>query len=101
ERSIEMLIELWTSRWGDHKGDDIRAIQQNLRIMLRHYFDLGILYLPVLWKGERPIGVHACLVDVEKRVMHFFIGARDEIYAGPKPGLILHAHSIRQAIEMG
>lgn len=101
ERSIEVLIRLWTSRWGDQKGDEIHAIQQNLRVMLRHYFDLGILHMPVLWKGEQPIGAHACLIDLEKRVMHFFMGARDDSCASPKPGLILHAHSIRQAIELG
>jgi len=33
--------------------------------------------------------------------MHFFVGARDEQCQNPQPGLTLHAHSIRHAIEMG
>ena len=47
------------------------------------------------------VGVLASLIDREKRAMRFFIGARDERWNDIRPGLVLHAHSIRQAIEMG
>lgn len=99
--SIEILVEFWTHRWAERKGKELGNMREVLRVMLRHYFDLGILYMPVLWQGERPIGVHASLIDAEKRAMHFFVGARDDNFANPKPGLILHANSIRYAIESG
>jgi hypothetical protein len=69
--------------------------------MLVHYRELGILSMPVLWRGSDPLAAHANLVDQQKRVMHFFAGARDERCEEIQPGLLLHAHSIRYAIELG
>jgi CelD/BcsL family acetyltransferase involved in cellulose biosynthesis/Tfp pilus assembly protein PilF len=101
DRTIEILIEFWSRRWREQKGSNLEAMQRKLREMLRYYFGIGILHMPVLWRGETPLGVHASLVDREKRVMHFFVGARDTNCEKPQPGLALHAHSIQRAIEMG
>ena len=100
-QSIETLIDFWSSQWSARKGENLRALQNNLRTMLNHYADLGILYMPILWKGPDPVGVLASLIDWRKRSMHFFIGARDHTFSNPQPGLTLHAHSIRAAIDMG
>jgi tetratricopeptide (TPR) repeat protein len=69
--------------------------------MLRHSFDDGTLLLPMLWQGERPVGALAILVDAVKRTYSFYIGGRDAAFEGPPPGLILHAHSIRHAVNAG
>ena len=57
--------------------------------------------MPVLWRGADPVGVLASVIDWQKRTMHFFAGARDQTFSGPQPGLLLHAYSIRHAIDMG
>lgn len=99
--SIEILIQFWNRQWADRKGDHVDTIGNSLRTMLKHYSDLGILYMPILWNGEEPAGVLASIVDHSKRVMHFCVAGRDERHNDLQPGLILHAHSIRHAIEMG
>lgn len=101
DRAITILIELWTQKWNERKGHRIPDLQRMLRAQLRDYYDLGILYMPILWRGDTPLGVNANLIDGEKRVMHFLIAGRDENCSNPQPGLALHAHSIRHAIEMG
>jgi tetratricopeptide (TPR) repeat protein len=101
DRTIEILIEFWSLKWHEEKGSNLEAMQRKLREMLRYYFRIGILHMPVLWRRGMPLGVHASLVDREKRVMHFLVGARDKDCEKPQPGLVLHAHSIQHAIEMG
>src|SRR5690606_10824683 len=61
----------------------------------------GALLLPVLWHGERPLAVFAILKDPVKRSLLFLIGGRDESFNAPPPGFILHAHTIRYAIQEG
>src|SRR6185312_8650101 len=81
--------------------DRLSGILDNNRMMLRHAFEAGALYMPVLWQGERPIGALATLVDARKRAFLFYMAGRDQTYDGPQPGLALHAHSIRHAIRNG
>ena len=101
DRDLEILFRFWTARWGSLKGDRLSGILDNNRMMLRHSFEAGALYLPVLWQGERPIGALATLVDARKRSFLFYMAGRDQTYDGPQPGLALHAHSIRHAIRNG
>jgi len=101
DRDLEILFRFWTARWGSLKGDRLSGILDNNRMMLRHAFEAGALYLPVLWQGDRPIGALATLIDARKRSFLFYMAGRDQAYAGPPPGLVLHAHSIRHAIRNG
>ena len=101
ERDLEILLKFWTAQWGRRKGQTLSGILGNNRLMLRHAFEAGALYLPVLWQGERPIGALATFVDVRKRSFLFHMAGRDEAFDGPQPGLALHAHSIRHAIRNG
>ena len=100
-RDLDILLKFWTQRWGPQKGQRLDGILKNSRLMLRHAFDAGSLFLPVLWQGERPVGALATLVDARKRSFHFYMAGRDETFDGPQPGLVLHAHSIRHAIRGG
>jgi tetratricopeptide (TPR) repeat protein len=100
-RDLDILMRFWTEQWGARKGKNLSAIQRQTRVMLRHSFDDGTLLLPMLWQGERPVGALAILVDAVKRTYSFYIGGRDAAFEGPPPGLILHAHSIRHAVNAG
>lgn len=101
ERDIETLLKFWTKRWGDQKGTRLAGILENNRVMLRHVFDAGSLFLPVLWQGDRPVGALAILADSKKKTFLFFAGGRDQTFKGPPPGVVLHAYAIRHAIQDG
>jgi tetratricopeptide (TPR) repeat protein len=101
DRDLEILMRFWTEQWGARKGKNLNAIQRQTRVMLRRSFNDGTLLLPMLWQGERPVGALAILVDAVKRTYSFYIGGRDAAFEGPPPGLILHAHSIRHAVNAG
>jgi tetratricopeptide (TPR) repeat protein len=57
--------------------------------------------LPTLWQAERPLVAFATFVDPRKRAYLFDMSGRDESFEGPSTGLMLHAYSIRHAIERG
>jgi CelD/BcsL family acetyltransferase involved in cellulose biosynthesis/thioredoxin-like negative regulator of GroEL len=101
ERDLDILLRFWAERWGPQKGERLKDILQNTRLMLRHSFDVGALFLPVLWQGERPVCALATLIDERKRSFLFYMAGRDESFDGLPTGLALHAHSIRHAICYG
>lgn len=100
-RDLEILLRFWGLKWGPRKGERARRIQDRTRVMLTHCFENGSLFLPVLWKGDAPLGALAILVDAVKRSLLFRIGGRDETFNGLPPGFILHAYSIRYGIKNG
>ncbi|MBW4569286.1 MAG: GNAT family N-acetyltransferase [Tolypothrix carrinoi HA7290-LM1] len=101
ESHIEILLRFWESKWRDKKGDNCDVIMNYVRAILRHCFENNCLYLPVLWKGDTPLGAIANFVDVRQKSMLFSITGRDETFKNPSPGLILHADAIRYAIQNG
>ncbi|MDZ8054847.1 MAG: tetratricopeptide repeat protein [Aulosira sp. ZfuVER01] len=98
---IEILLNFWESRWREQKGDNCDVIMNYFRSILRHCFENNCLYLPVLWKGDKPLGAIANFVDVSQRSMLFVITGRDETFTELPPGLILHADAIQYAIQNG
>ena len=101
DRDLDILLRFWAARWGPQKGSRLNGILKNNRLMLRHAFEAGALFLPVLWHGERPVATLATFVDAQKRSFLFYMAGRDDTFDGPPPGLVLHAHSIRHAIRHG
>lgn len=101
DRDIEALISMWKITWGDRKGADLDRLAAKYRSILRKAAAAGHLYMPVLWNGTQPVGVLGNLIDTEKKSILYFIAGRDESFTNPSPGLLMHAHSIRWAIEQG
>lgn len=101
ERDLNILLRFWATKWGARKGNRLNNILKSNYEMLKRNFDAGALFLPVFWQGDTPLGALASLVDPEKKSFLFYIGGRDETFNTPPPGLILHAHSIRHAIQNG
>ncbi|MBD2353316.1 GNAT family N-acetyltransferase [Tolypothrix sp. FACHB-123] len=101
ESHIEILLKFWKLKWSEKKGDQCEVIIAFVRAILLHCFENNCLYLPVLWEGNRPLGAIANLVDVTQKSMLFYITGRDETVKNLPPGLILHAHAIRYAIQNG
>ena len=101
ERDVDLLLELWSSRWGSRKGDRLNAMVRSSRSILLSCFESGSVLLPVLWHDDTPLGALAIFVDRQKASFLFFIGGRDDSVHSPPPGLVLHAYSIRHAIAHG
>lgn len=99
EQHIEILLKFWQAKWGRRKGDACEAIIECLRAILHYCFENNCLYFPVLWKGDKPIGAIANLIDVSKKSILFYVTGRDETVKDPPPGLILHAYGIQYAIQ--
>ncbi|MES0880792.1 GNAT family N-acetyltransferase [Roseibium sp. SCP14] len=100
-RDIEILLDFWQAQWGERKGARLDKMVGNNRIVLQGGFDMGHLYMPMLWKGEDPVAVLGSFLDHEKKTVLFMIAGRDQSFNDIPSGLVLHAHSIRHAIELG
>ncbi len=101
ERDLNTLLQFWETKWKPRKGDLVHTLVRSNRAMLTRSFNAGLVYLPTLWKEDRPLAALATLVDARKHSFLFYITGRDETFDGPPPGMILHAHSIRHAIANG
>lgn len=101
EHDIEKLLEMWRIKWGARKGDRLQGIMNTNRRVLRDSFKAGTLFLPMLWQGERLLGMLAVFVDPVKKTLLFFMAGRDEEVHSIPVGLILHGHCIKLAIENG
>lgn len=101
ERDVDILLRFWATRWAERKGKRIESLVRNNRITLMRAFASASLLLPVLWKGDTPLGALATFVDERKKSLLFYLSGRDESCNTPPPGLLLHAWSIRHAIVRG
>lgn len=102
DRDMTILFDFWRTKWAPFKGKDrAERIIASTREMLMDCFRDGTLEVPVLWHADRPLGALANIIDHRKGVVLFYITGRDESWTTPSPGLVLHGHCIRRAIEMG
>jgi CelD/BcsL family acetyltransferase involved in cellulose biosynthesis len=101
DRDLAALLTMWETTWAPEKGEKTSDILTNFRIMLTASFEAGTLFLPVLWQGEKPIGALGTYIDRSKKRLLFSVAGRDESVTNFKPGLALHFHSIKWAIENG
>jgi tetratricopeptide (TPR) repeat protein len=100
-QDLKTLLRFWEIKWRPRKGDLTDGLVRSNGIMLTRSFQSGLVFLPTFWHGDRPVAALATLVDPRKRAFSFYMAGRDETFDGPPPGLILHAFSIRHAIENG
>jgi hypothetical protein len=101
DQDLDRLLNFWEIKWKDRKGDRIHELVRANRRMLNLSYQSGLLLLPTLWCEDRPLVASAVFVDRRKRALLFYMTGRDETFDGPPAGLMLHAHSIRQAIHNG
>ena len=101
DRDLEILLKFWASRWAEEYSKNLASVQRVDRIMLKHCFDEGVLSMPVLWDGERPICAAANILDAKNGALLCKLLGRDETFHNPSPGVILVAHAIRHAISLG
>lgn len=102
KRDMGILFDFWRIRWAPHKGKErTELLIGATRQMLMDVYIRGDLEVPVLWFGDQPLGALANIIDRQKKSVLFYITGRDENWKTPSPGLVLHGHCIRRAIEQG
>jgi len=100
--NLKILLALWTQKWASNKGQNTAGnVASNYAQILAAAESLGLLYMPVLWRGDRPLGALGHVLDPEMKRVHFIVAGRDETANAPYVGHLLHAHSIKWAIENG
>jgi CelD/BcsL family acetyltransferase involved in cellulose biosynthesis len=101
ERDVATLIDYWGLKWAERKGEATVAMQESLRQILMDAYRSGTLVMPVLRRGDEPLGVLAFFVDRKANGLLFYATGRDQTFKDIPVGLVLHAHSIRNAIAEG
>ena len=102
DRNVEILLDQWQQKWSSWKGaDNARSIAKMYRKMLQTGLKLDALQLPVLWRGDTPLGALGSIADTNTKHLCFIIAGRDESVSDANTGLLLHSHSIKWAIENG
>ena len=100
-RDLQVLGDLWRMKWESAKGSRTDYLVKTTRVIVGRGLDDGIVHMPILWHGERPVCVLASFTDWEKSRLLFFVAGRDEGFDELPVGLVLHAWNIRWAIEHG
>lgn len=102
EAGLDAMIALWTMRWQEQKGAKTAArVAGNYRDVLTAAQAIGAVFLPILWKDDRPIGALGHVIDRQNGVAHFIAGGRDPSAGEKGIGQLLHFHSIDWAISQG
>ena len=101
ERDIGIMVDFWRDKWAERKGAQIDELARKYRSILMQARADNALFLPVLWRGAQPLGGLGSFVDWRKKTLMFFVAGRDEACNDPPPGLMLHAYSIRWAVDNG
>jgi len=100
-RDLETLERLWHAMWSPVKGSKADRLAAAYRAIIAQGLSDDSVHMPILWHRDAAIGVLASFVDWTKSRILFFVTGRDEAFQEVPVGLVLHAWSIRWAIEHG
>jgi CelD/BcsL family acetyltransferase involved in cellulose biosynthesis len=102
DEDLDALARFWLDKWQPTYGPD-RAREEigNHLAMIKACFAANEALVPVLWQGDRRIGVRASLIDRKSKTLVCLVGTRDMAVNRPPPGFVLHNYCIRWAIENG
>ena len=102
DEDLATLMRFWKDKWNAEKGEASAAkVADNFAAVLRAALASDALFLPVLWRGDTPLGALGHIVDRKAGTMHFIIAGRDPSAEETFIGAALHFHSIECAILLG
>jgi len=102
ETNLDTLMGFWRSKWEPIRGKAMTAkVAYSYQNMLRAALAADVLFMPVLWHGDRPLGVLAHVLDRKLSKVHFIMVGRDLEFDAPYVGQILHLASIEWSIAHG
>lgn len=102
ERDADLLLAPQLAAWTAAQGAEAAGVHAaEARAVLARALDADALLLAVLWEGTRPLGALAHALDHEMDRVHVLMGGGLAADAPASVGTLLHAESIRWAIEHG
>ncbi|AYG58802.1 GNAT family N-acetyltransferase [Rhizobium jaguaris] len=101
EADLATLLSLWEKQWGRRNPGYTRYVLDNSQSVLPDCLGSGSLFLPIVWHNRVPIAASAVLLDRPRKSLLCFLSARDVSVRDLSPGLMVHAYTIRWAIESG
>lgn len=106
DEDIEALLKFWELQWAAKLAARYNprlphGMMANFRNMLRCCFADNALYLPILWQGDKRIGIQASLIDWKNKSLISLLNGRDLTVRRPPPGFVLHLQCVRWGIEKG
>lgn len=100
EEHLDALLELWHRKWAPVRGrSSAERTVRKYRKILGQSMECDAVFMPMLWSGDTLLGGLVHIVDRRAGVLHFIVAGRDDDASDPYVGLVLHAYSIRWAIE--
>jgi CelD/BcsL family acetyltransferase involved in cellulose biosynthesis len=100
EKHLDLILELWLRKWTPVRGEDTaERVATKYRKILAQSMECDAVIVPTMWAGDALLGGLVHIVDRSKGHVYFIVAGRDQEAADPFIGLILHAQSIRWAIE--
>jgi CelD/BcsL family acetyltransferase involved in cellulose biosynthesis len=100
-RDVQIFEKLWYELWKSRKGSDTQHFASKYGMIVERGLENEMVHMPVLWRGDIPVGATASFIDWDKARLLFFVSGRDKEFRDLPVGLILHIHNIRWAIENG
>ncbi|MEP2985972.1 MAG: GNAT family N-acetyltransferase [Sulfitobacter sp.] len=102
ETNIHIFKTIWRSRWEDTMSSRrMDSYLDRLEQFLRRCQSMDVLFMPVLWRGDRAVGSLVRVVDMSRRSMFGMAAARRLDDEMPAIGLLLNAAAIKEAIRRG
>src|SRR3954453_23006388 len=97
---VDALLELWLRKWAPIRGQASaeRAVRK-YREILGQSMACDAVFMPMVWSAGTLLGGLVHIVDRRKGAVHFIVAGRDEAASESSIGLVLHAYSIRWAID--
>ena len=100
EKHLGLILDLWLRKWAPVRGQrSAEKVMRKYQEILAQSMACGAVFMPILWSADRPLGGLVNIVDKQKRQMYFIVAGRDQDASEPFIGLMLHAYSLRWAIE--
>jgi hypothetical protein len=100
EKNLALILDLWLRKWAPVRGQrSAEKVVHKYREILAQSMACGAVFMPILWAADTPLGGLVHIVDKQKRQLYFIVAGRDQDASDPFIGLMLHAYSIRWAIE--
>jgi CelD/BcsL family acetyltransferase involved in cellulose biosynthesis len=93
EKEINAMIELWKKRWNQERE------ARWYRDMLNHYLKNDLLWLFVMWQGEKPVAALSCLPDPAKSTVNAYITSYDPEFSFLSPGIVIFMRAIEFSIN--
>lgn len=102
DQDVATLMGFWKQKWNPNKGEaKAKKVAANFEQVLKSALALDGLFLPILWRGDRPLAALGHVMDPKIGAMHFIIAGRDPTAEESFIGAALHFHSIECAILLG